>query len=244
MTVIVVGAGLAGLSAARVLVEAGQEVVVLEARHRVGGRAEGGTIAGHPVELGGTWLGEGHSRMHSLVQELGLETFRTLNDEGQLLVDLAGRRTRMKPHKGAVPEAVPFALADLAQGLRRFERMARRIDLERPWRGPRRRVVDGQTFETWIRPQPAHAGRPGLLPRRVRGGVGAPRPATSHSCTRSSTPGPTPTSRPCSRSTAGRSRTGWSVVPCSWRRRSPPTWGTGCVLGQPVRGVAAGPTTG
>ncbi len=150
MTVIVVGAGLAGLSAASVLVEAGQEVVVLEARHRVGGRVEGGTIAGHPVELGGTWLGEGHSRMHSLVQELGLETFRTFNDEGQLLVEFAGRQSRMKSHKGAVPRLDPFALADLAQGLYRFERMARKIDIEAPWNSPRADVIDGQTFESWI----------------------------------------------------------------------------------------------
>jgi monoamine oxidase len=151
MTVIVVGAGLAGLSAARVLVEAGQEVVVLEARQRVGGRVEGGTIAGHPVELGGTWLGEGHSRMHALVRELELETFRTYNDEGELLIEFAGRQSRMKSHKGAVPRLDPFALADLAQGLLRFERMARKIDIESPWNSARAGELDVQTFESWIR---------------------------------------------------------------------------------------------
>jgi monoamine oxidase len=151
MTVIVVGAGLAGLSAARALVGAGREVVVLEARDRVGGRVEGGTIAGHPLELGGTWLGEGHSRMYALVRELGLETFRTHNDEGQLLVDLGGRQTRMKSHKGALPRLSPFALADLGQAMFRFERLARTVDLDRPWDSPRAHAVDGQTFDSWIR---------------------------------------------------------------------------------------------
>ena len=151
MTVIVVGAGLAGLSAARALVEAGCEVVVLEARERVGGRVEGGTIAGHPLELGGTWLGEGHSRMHALVGELGLESFRTHNDEGQLLVDLAGRQTRMKSHKGALPRLSPFALADLGQAMFRFQRLARTVDLDRPWDSRHADAVDGQTFDSWIR---------------------------------------------------------------------------------------------
>jgi monoamine oxidase len=150
--VVVVGAGLAGLAAARRLVARGHEAVVVEARDRVGGRTEGLLLAdGTPLELGGQWLGQGHTRMYELAAELGLSTFRTWNDEGRLLLDLQGKRSTMSPHKGAVPRMSPFALADLAQGLLRFARLATRTDPERPWLTPRADLLDGQTWESWIR---------------------------------------------------------------------------------------------
>jgi monoamine oxidase len=139
------------LAAARRLVAHELDVVVLEARDRVGGRTEGGrTGDGTPLELGGQWLGPTQDRMYELVAELGLETFPTYN-EGQHVVQLGGRTSRMDSQRGAVPKLSPFVLADLFQGLARFAKLAARIPLDEPWLAPRARQLDGQTFETWIR---------------------------------------------------------------------------------------------
>ena len=61
--VVVVGAGLAGLTAARRLVEAGREAIVLEARPRVGGRLLNHSLSdGTVVEVGGQWIGRASCR--------------------------------------------------------------------------------------------------------------------------------------------------------------------------------------
>jgi monoamine oxidase len=71
--VVVVGAGLAGLSAARDLMNAGTGVVVLEARNRPGGRVEQTTLAdGRIVQLGGEVIGPFHEAYLGLAEELGL----------------------------------------------------------------------------------------------------------------------------------------------------------------------------
>lgn len=150
MDVVVVGAGLAGLSAARRLSARGVDVTVLEARDRVGGRIHNGELAGATAELGGQWIGHTQTRMYELVDELGLEAFPTYN-EGEHVVVLGGRRSRMASHKGAVPKLNPFVLLDLLQGVTRFEQMARTVPLEAPWTAEKARLWDAQTFDTWIR---------------------------------------------------------------------------------------------
>lgn len=66
--VVVVGAGIAGLVAARELVRAGLEVVVLESRDRVGGRVLNEPLpGGAPIEMGGEWVGPNQHRVHALI---------------------------------------------------------------------------------------------------------------------------------------------------------------------------------
>jgi monoamine oxidase len=70
---IVVGAGLAGLSAARDLMKGGTDVLVVEARNRPGGRVEQTTRPdGRIVQLGGEVIGPFHEAYLGLAEELGL----------------------------------------------------------------------------------------------------------------------------------------------------------------------------
>ena len=73
MRIIVIGAGFSGLSAAYKLHSEGADVLVLEARDRVGGRVFSKTLSnGAVVEMGGEWIDESNSLYHTLIDELGL----------------------------------------------------------------------------------------------------------------------------------------------------------------------------
>ncbi|MEU7905462.1 FAD-dependent oxidoreductase [Actinoplanes sp. NPDC049118] len=144
--VVVVGAGVAGLVAARELTARGRQVLVLEARDRVGGRTLNAAVPGATVELGGQWVGPGQDRVLALLGELGLGTFPTY-DSGRHLIEFGGRVHR---RRDTVPRLGPLALADVATTWRALGRAVRRVDVEAPWHSPDAAALDAQTFATWL----------------------------------------------------------------------------------------------
>ena len=146
--VVVVGAGLAGLTAARELTRAGRSVAVLEARERVGGRVVNEPIGDdRVVELGGQWIGPTQDRIAALARELGVETFPTYGG-GQSLIELDGRLGR---YSGTIPRLPAHVLIDVEQARRRLDRLARQVPLDAPWSAPRAVEWDSQTLRSWLR---------------------------------------------------------------------------------------------
>jgi monoamine oxidase len=146
--VVVVGAGLAGLSAARELRAAGRDVVVLEARDRVGGRTLNEPIGdGKVVEIGAQWVGPTQDRVLELIRELGLETFPTYV-AGKNVFERGGRTST---YAGTIPRANPVGLAEVGVAMRRLNSMAAAVPPEAPWRAQKAASWDTQTFATWMR---------------------------------------------------------------------------------------------
>ena len=146
--VVVVGAGLAGLAAARDLSARGASVVVVEARDRVGGRVHNHDIGeGTVVELGGQWIGPTQDRLASLAAELGVETFPTYG-QGDNVMEYDGSLRR---YSGAIPRINPLVLIDVERAQRRLNRLARSVPLRAPWEAPNAAKLDSQTLATWMR---------------------------------------------------------------------------------------------
>jgi putrescine oxidase len=150
--VIVVGAGVTGLTAAHRLTEAGLDVLVLEARDRVGGRllterhpqADGDDWA--EFEVGGQWVSPDQSALLGLIDELGLETFPRYRSGDALYVDRAGAARRFTDD---LPVAGPTAAA-IDQLTKTLDGLAAEMDPARPWDHPDAAHLDSVSFRAWL----------------------------------------------------------------------------------------------
>ena len=152
--VVVLGAGLAGLTAARGLARAGTDVVVLEARGRPGGRVEQTELGdGRLVQLGGEVVAPFHTAYTALVEDLDLTivpAFPSLpGEETFVLAD----RDRL------VGEGFPFFddsdrhSYEHVEG--EFRKLAQSVDPDDPWSHPRAAELDAVSVSTWLRVQGA-----------------------------------------------------------------------------------------
>ncbi|OHU01636.1 flavin monoamine oxidase family protein [Mycobacterium syngnathidarum] len=157
--VVVVGAGFAGLSAARALVRLGHQVVVLEGRDRVGGRSSTATIADVPVDLGGTFVGPTQDAVLALADELGCPTVSTY-DRGKNLIQWHGR---VRSYRSTIPRLSMMELFDVSRIQWRFERLSRGIRVSEPWKSANAENLDELTLESWLRSAGASASTRNLM---------------------------------------------------------------------------------
>lgn len=145
--VVVVGAGFAGLTAARELTRAGLDVVVLEGRDRVGGRSHTGAVAGLPVDLGATFVGPTQDAVLALAAELGCPTTPTFHD-GRNLINWRGS---VRSYSGTIPALSIGGLLNIGRVRWQFGRLARGISITEPWTSTRAKQLDGLSLNDWLR---------------------------------------------------------------------------------------------
>src|SRR3954447_18479868 len=172
--VCVVGAGFAGLTAARDLVKAGKSVVVLEARGVVGGRVQNHELGGGQVsERGGTFVGPTQDHVLDLAQQLGVDKFDTY-DTGDNVYMADGRRSTYSDTgpTGTAP-LDPTILPELALVVQQLDSMAGSVPVDAPWNASSAADWDGQTLETWVKANSATPKFRRLVPLATRPIFGA-----------------------------------------------------------------------
>ncbi|HEY4404617.1 MAG TPA: NAD(P)/FAD-dependent oxidoreductase [Xanthobacteraceae bacterium] len=148
--VCVVGAGFAGLAAAYRLKQAGADVVVLEARNRVGGRSLTiKTEDGAWIDLGAHWVGPTQDRFMAMIKEMGCETYRSPR-LGKVLQLGIFDQSKYQRIGAADQDRDPGARLTNAE-FDRLDRLAAKLDPEKPWSFPDAERLDATTFSEWAR---------------------------------------------------------------------------------------------
>ena len=157
--VIVIGAGVTGLTAAYRLQQAGRDVTVLEARDRIGGRLRNETHdvneAGEAIdsevdfEVGGQWVSPDQTALIALIDELGLETFKRYREGESLYVGADGVARRFT-------DAMPVSdktNAEIDRLTDLLDDIVAKMDPDRPWEHPDAAYLDSVSFTQWLREQ-------------------------------------------------------------------------------------------
>ncbi|MGW4636148.1 flavin monoamine oxidase family protein [Nocardia sp. NPDC004415] len=138
--VVVVGAGMAGLVAARALHRRGVDVVVLEAASRPGGRVLAETtVLGSRVDLGGQWIGHGHHRFAALAADLGTTVYPMRTPKVPAVLD------------GTTPVATVGPTAVTATAVLAVWEIASRLGVPGSWKS--------QTVREWLERVPGRRTR-------------------------------------------------------------------------------------
>lgn len=169
--VVVVGAGISGLVAARQVARRGRSVLVVEARNRVGGRVLNHHLhTGGTIEAGGAFVGPTQNHIKALAKELGIATFdEYVTGDNIYVSSLTGRQR----YTGTVPPD-PTILLDAALLQLQLDQWAADIPVDAPWSHPRAAEWDATTLGDHIRRSSLNAaGINNLLKCWTQPGFGA-----------------------------------------------------------------------
>jgi monoamine oxidase len=175
--VVVVGAGLAGLTTARELQQHGHSVLVLEARDRVGGRTLNHPLPnGYHGDLGGTWIGPTQTEIAKLAKAMKVHAFNQPDHGNQVFYD--GHKVSHYSDKGALGTAPTNSAitGDIINSVAALDAMAATIPVGRPWEAKNAADWDRQSVQEWLKLQTrpvAYAGLSKLFSALFESLVGA-----------------------------------------------------------------------
>lgn len=146
--VVVIGAGLSGLTVARRLSQQGVDVVVVEAKDRVGGRTNNGDlpVAGKTVDIGGRFVGPGQDDLINLAEEVHVKRFEV--PTGDVVWYSKGERI-VFAEDGDWPIS-ERGVADYYKAVRELDRLAATVNTEEVWKTPNAAALDRIQFSTWL----------------------------------------------------------------------------------------------
>jgi monoamine oxidase len=142
--VAVVGAGLAGLTAADQLLRAGHEVIVLEGRDRVGGRIRTTSVAGIDVDAGATWVAPGHTALRDLASRLDCQLVPQFH-QGKGVLSFNGKRK-----VESASALAPWVMLDLTRIMSALQKLADHVPVEAAWEHPQAKQLDSMSFGEWL----------------------------------------------------------------------------------------------
>ena len=158
--VVVIGAGLSGLIAARELVKNGKTVALLEAKSIVGGRMVNKKVAGDGViDLGGQWGGKTHYLFRALSDELNLKRYPTCYDgEGVLVWNGTPHTTGLfEDFERAIgfsnPDDIDIPAQEKEAALKLWKELfviSKSISIEQPWTSPDAEILDATPVSEWL----------------------------------------------------------------------------------------------
>ncbi|CAM3770306.1 flavin monoamine oxidase family protein [Aquirufa aurantiipilula] len=145
--ILIVGAGYAGIAAAKKMYAANQDFRVIEARDRIGGRTLTEDLqSGVTVDMGAKWVGPTQHLVWEWIKETQTETYDTY-DQGKNLLKF---KEKISSYTGTIPKIDPVSLIDLGIAISKMNKLSDQISISEPWNHPKAKEYDAMTLATWM----------------------------------------------------------------------------------------------